>query len=404
MPHKAIQNPDSTFTIQRVEVFKLGVDERTKKFNTAWFDDVALKTFNTQRAEGFLPVVHIGHTAAKGDNTERPRVAYLDNLCRDGNTVYADFAKIPQAAFSVLKDESFPHRSVEVTKDRFKSVALLSSSDPHFKLPVLDVAQFKADEADGDIETITFDGEATMSLDQIVAQGDIQKKKWDLEDAFWKKLWAIKDDDQMTPEAKKAAIDSAYAEYAPKAAELDKQLVDATPAAVSSASASDGPESITAAAAPDPELEKFKSELDKTRKDLAATKLTAFTDKLKTMGLAIPIIDRFSAMRTALEGNDTVVRFAANGTAEESFAPDALEKFMLAVADLAGKNTLIAFRSETPKPFKHEQPDTVRATETGTPKVNAEADAEIKAFATQEKISYNEAYARLAAEHKVQII
>lgn len=128
---------DKTVRINNVPVFKAykGAKDRPN-VDTRYLDEM-VTNFNQLRATGWLPKIHISHTSKKGAQ-ELPVVGFVDNLHRDGDTLYCDFRYLDRGLYDFdLCKGRYPDRSIELDakRKRLVSVALLGSSMPYFTLP-----------------------------------------------------------------------------------------------------------------------------------------------------------------------------------------------------------------------------------------------------------------------------
>ena len=136
-------NEDGSVNVKDVEIFRLG-KHKGFAYDKEWMDK-AVANHTSQKADGFLPSVIIGHN--QYDGNEKPSRGFLDNLrlSDDEQTVVADLTKIPEDVFGDMKKRAWPHRSVEVDASgaRFTALALLGGTQPYHKLPVM---EFGSDE------------------------------------------------------------------------------------------------------------------------------------------------------------------------------------------------------------------------------------------------------------------
>lgn len=323
-------------TITKVPIFALGVDKRTEPFNEQWFDEVALPTFMADKNNGYKPVAHIGHTDPKGDTAERPRVAFLDNLCRVGKQVFADLADIPDIAVSAIEQNLFPNRSVEIRADGkgFHSLALLGATEPHFKLdqtPFIE-GHFKALPEDGPRTVIQFDA-AEMSLSDAIQVQDKQEEAWRVDSALWSKLYDIKNSESMTAEEKKAAIDEALREYVGLAAEIQKDIVDIT-------DGGDQFKAVIPAALEKQFAAREAALLERENKLLEA--------EFAHCKLASPVIKNFVALRPHLDDSKPALRFKSAGQECDITPRKAFEEFIRDLVRRFEAGTLFAVTETVP--------------------------------------------------------
>lgn len=331
-------------TILNKKIFGLAVDERTKNFNEDWFDKTVLPQFASDKSGGNLPVVHVGHTDVDGDSTERPRVAFMDNLRRVGKEVFVDLTEIPDKFAQIFEDKLFPNISVEMRVDNkgFHSLALLGGTEPHFKFDQtmqLVERQFKAlPPQKGKPTVIKFDA-AEMSLADAIEVKEVEDKAWQVDSALWSKLYDIKNSETMTAEEKKTAIEAALQEYVGLAAQIQKDIVDITegePAVVST------PEAVAAA-------EQFRAKRLEIEKQFAAREAAlverenAQIDKdLALAGFAEPVRKNFLALRKHLNGESKSIQFKAGDKTEQVTPRDAFERFLYDLAKRNKNGTLLA--------------------------------------------------------------
>lgn len=301
-------------------IFRLNVDKRTENYNQKWFDETVVPTFNADKNGGFLPTVHVGHNDGV---SEKPRVAFMDNLRRVGNDVFCDMTEIPDVLAPELQANLWPNRSVEIRADGkgFASTALLGGTEPHFKLAQsnqLVENHFKAlPTQDGTPTIIKF--EATeMTLSDAIDVQDKNDDAWKVDSALWSKLWDIKNSETMTPEEKKAEIDKALSEYVGMQATIQKEIIDIT----------DGGDGSAAASAADTtQAAQFKAiagERAKMEQQFAAREAALqerenehLEKELTGLGLAGPVVKNFLALGKHVPNVTKSIQFKAGDKTEE---------------------------------------------------------------------------------------
>lgn len=374
-PH--VKNSDGSYTIKGVDIFALGVDERTKKLNEKWFDDIALKQFQEERKNGFLPIAHVGHTKDDPEHDkERPRVAFMDNLRREGKMVKVDLTGIPETVFNELKDDPFPNRSVELKKKNrgFRSLALLSSTEPHFKLPNSlkpSYEQFAeaADDEPGDTFEQKFEGEEDLTLSQIVDQHKAERQLDELNWAFWDKLYAIKESDKFSMDEKRTKLHELVDEWAGLAKAATDSIADSSKMSEQQK-----------------EFEKFRTQ---KLAELNSRETKLLEQDLESRGLCPAVLKNFSALRNVLANGETVIRFkSGNAEKEMEITPvEAFDRFMKDLALRAAKGTLYAPTKLQEITDRHEDLNYHDDPADGPKDDGTEEDKAIKKFMADNKIT-----------------
>ena len=135
-----------TVSIRNVPCFKTH-DDRDYNCDEQWLDR-CVADFIAQKAESaeiggeryaMLPSLTVGHTPEDNDAPEPPAAGFVDNLRRQGDTLFCDFVGVPRDIFERMQRNEFPYRSAEVipTRHRLTNVSLLGGRYPHFPLPVM---------------------------------------------------------------------------------------------------------------------------------------------------------------------------------------------------------------------------------------------------------------------------
>lgn len=370
-------------TISKLPIFALGVDKRTESFDEKWFDETVLPTFNADKANGYKPVAHIGHTDPNGDTTERPRVAFLDNICRTGKIVFADLVDIPDVAASALEQNLFPNRSVEIRTDGkgFHSLALLGATEPHFKLDqtAFANAQFKALPDQTGATVIQFEA-AEMSLGDALIVQEKKREMSDLDWALYDAMYEIRESETMSVDEKKAALNTKIEEWAALAKQMQAEIVDITDSGSTETATT---EQFKAAADAQDALDKrFKAR----EEALLARENEILETELSASGLSPVVTQNFLALRKHLDDSTPNVRFKA-GTTEEDVTPRvAYERFLKDLTRRFKAGTLMATKQPIPTGDLSDQDRKDFAAGTGETDLAAETKA-IEKFQSENKIA-----------------
>lgn len=341
----AVHKTDDGLIIEGVEIFKLNND-RGFPYDKDWFAK-AQANHQAAREAGFLPSVIVGHNSPFS-NREKASIAFFDNvrLDKDEVTVLADYLLDTDGMLKVFS--AYPHRSVEVYPDDafFSAVAQLGGTEPHFKLPPLKFGKFQPLQhaqgstphyfsANAKPEVINFDGEAGMSLEEIVARDQKQRELSDLEWAAMQKVWDIQDDETLDAAAKIAAIAKVWQEWAEAALKKTEEIVNIEDKSTSTDQmAATKPATVAPDGSPlgtpnpgDPDRAKFQAERDQFLAEKRAfqnQKINEQFEKLHAAGLAKPLLDKFRALRESLLDGQALpsVQFKANGSANAAIPLD----------------------------------------------------------------------------------
>lgn len=151
MKYNSKKEADGSYTISRVEIFRLG-KHRGFNYDEAWGKRLVENQKELEKTGYQAPVI-IGHN---NDNatTEKAANGFLTNFDVSDGVVYADLTKVPAATYADLTDRRYPQRSVEVYNNAAKitALALLGGSEPYFKFPMLEMFQAES----GDRGEITY--------------------------------------------------------------------------------------------------------------------------------------------------------------------------------------------------------------------------------------------------------
>lgn len=167
--YKATKKENGKYKIERVPVFKLG-NTRGFEYSVGWGKQM-LQVMGSRAKAGYYPPIIIGHVDAWIQG-EQPANGFMSNFSLGSTsedptslsgTVYCDFDDVPEATMELIRDMKYPYRSIEVRNTSFEitAVALLGSSEPHFKFPRLEITGFSAgDQAD----TFGYMGDADLLM------------------------------------------------------------------------------------------------------------------------------------------------------------------------------------------------------------------------------------------------
>jgi len=119
-------------SIEKTELVREGIFNGAKISSKLLKDWV--KDFEQNAKDGYFPTVHIGHTL--GEDDTKPAEGFITKMWLEGKRLYASIAGIGEDF--VERVRRYPYRSIEATKDRLRSLALLGATPPAVKTaPVL---------------------------------------------------------------------------------------------------------------------------------------------------------------------------------------------------------------------------------------------------------------------------
>ena len=311
------ENGDGSVNIRALEIFRLCKRE-DKEYNESWFKK-ALKYFEAEKMDEYMPPAFIGHEEIPGKETEA--IGFLDNLKLIGETVYADILKVPAEIFKKLKERSFPNRSVELhpKTGQIMGLAFLGKTRPYHKLPLM---EFRDEEID--VEHIDFEGDDLFADVADGAKKDHLKKAMaGLIEAIKSTVEKFKENDEMTPEELTKMKEDLKTELQ---ADFDAKFEEKYKTRFKEEFGAD-PETFKN----DQEkllIEKFKEKKDSIIKKLKGLKLApAVVD-----GFMAPLIEAFSGLESE------PITFAEK---EEGNIFDVMEKFGESLVKRAENGTLL---------------------------------------------------------------
>lgn len=309
--YKPIKLENGNFKLEAVEIFQLG-EHRDFPFDAEWFQR-ALKSHANFAASGFSPPVIVGHNTWSDE--EKPVVGDFDNirLAEDRVTVLADYF-LP-AGTNLDLFNKFPNRSVRVNPERayFAHVAQLGSSEPHFKLPSMQIPleDFAADPEEAFISVEFSEDEAPVFVaDQPPAENSEELSADDIRAKLEAELQAFRE--------KESLRDSEFAKL-------------------------------------QAELEDFRK---KMREDSVADCDNRF-NKLLSSGLCKPLAEEYRNLRKSLIFANTPLEYSysSEGNTQTFNLGQALDHFETTLLQSLTQGSLIVPLKERETPFQQGDPE-----------------------------------------------
>jgi len=153
--YRATRNENGTVNIHDVEIFgELSKGERgnAEAIGSEWMAS-AISTARMRESESFKYVCHTQHN---GHGATAPagylRLSDVKKTTLGGKEIdalHADLVSVPAGVFQDIMDRKLPYRSVEINRlgqPEINTLALLSTSPPHFQFPVLDDSTIELNE------------------------------------------------------------------------------------------------------------------------------------------------------------------------------------------------------------------------------------------------------------------
>lgn len=143
--YEAERQSNGNYTIRAVPVLPAVDGAKGVALTSGWLKRAAARILHRKYSQGYLPRVHVEHL---GDVAGVNRAAgFMDNpavrpLMLDGrlvDTIFVDLVEVPPDVFEEIKSLRLPYRSAEVPstgEEELKSLALMQTFPPYFKLPV----------------------------------------------------------------------------------------------------------------------------------------------------------------------------------------------------------------------------------------------------------------------------
>lgn len=153
----ATQHSDGTYTIHRVPIFSVHVDERgpvPEVYDLGYLEQCVTKAHVREKFGGYLGPIHVRHhpseTVVPAGNL---RVLGIANMLYEGvatPTVFSDLVRVPPEAFEAIKAGRLPYRSVELPPEgpanpEILSLALLDHEVPYFRYANMQIRRISAE-------------------------------------------------------------------------------------------------------------------------------------------------------------------------------------------------------------------------------------------------------------------
>lgn len=151
MGYRATQNEDGTWTVYDVPIFAdsvFDIDGEDFTLDREW-QDGALRRAQERAAFGYFSPLHINHTSDPRGKVAAglflpKRVARFAFSDGEKWTTFADYLRVPDAVFQMMRRGELPYVSIEgkdVRKREISACALMPDTVPHHKFPLFTIGE-----------------------------------------------------------------------------------------------------------------------------------------------------------------------------------------------------------------------------------------------------------------------